>query len=364
MNNFLKAGQTLVFTRALAVCAAFAVPAGALAQGLALAEKPAEPLALRAAEDYAQRARYPEWSQALERGAADPLIEDRTPTRQTGRGPNGADPRLTVWTSAVSAQPGEAITLYATLDNAKKASPLPLGNQAPVLDGAQVTGELVTYRGDSIGAVAYLDDGVAPDAKAGDRIYTARYRLPAAYAPALGQADSLMVKVEAVLADGEVRHAAGGFVFSNPSARLTGAFQDRAENGNLVIAAEVEVLAPGRVHLAGTLADAAGRPFVTAQTADGLQPGKHWMNLPFYGLAFHDHGAAGAFRLASASLTSTQGMPNALGPVLVDAHTTAPYALAQLSDKPFGRPELVDAAQRLRADAQSAHTPSGDPNAR
>lgn len=366
MNNFLKVGQTLVFTRALAVCAAFAGSAGALAQELAPTEAPAKPLALQAAEDYAQQARYPEWSQALARGAADPLIEDRTPTRQYGRGPNGADPRLTVWASAVSARPGEAITLYATLANVKKASPLPLGNlaKAPALGGAKVTGEIVTYRGDSIGTVAYLDGGIAPDAKAGDGIYTARYPLPAAYAPALGQADSLMVKVEAVLADGEVRHAAGGFVFSNPSARLTGAFQDRAKNGNLVIAAEVEVLAPGRVHLAGTLADAAGRPFATAQTANDLQPGKHWMNLPFYGLAFHDRGLAGAFRLASVSLTSTQGMPNALGPVLTDAHTTAPYALAQLSDKPFGRPDLVDAARRLKADALGAPASPGNPDDR
>lgn len=356
---------TCVFTRALAVCAAFAAPAGVLAQQeLAPTGAPTEPLALQAAAEYAQQARYPEWSQLLARGAADPLLEDRTPTRQTRRGPNGADPQLTVWASAVSAQPGEAITLYAALGNARKASLPEVVAKEAALRGAKVTAELVTYRGDSLDTVAYADDGVAPDAKAGDGIYSARYSLPAAYAPALGQADSLLVKVEAVLANGEARHAAGGFIFSNPAARLTGAFQDRAENGNLAIAAEVEVLAPGRVHLSGTLADAAGRPFVTSQTANDLQPGKHWIDLRFYGLAFHDHGLAGAFRLASVSLTSTQGMPNALGPVLANAHTTAPYALTQLSDKPFGRPDLVDTARRLKADALDARGPQGDPNAR
>jgi hypothetical protein len=323
------------------------------APSLALAEPAIKPLALQAAEDYAQQARYPEWSAALEAGAADPLLDARAPSRQSRLGPNGAGPRLSVWASTISALPGESVTLFAALTNTRSAPSLleALPTAGSGVTGAAVSGELVARELGSLGTVTYRDDGVAPDVLPGDGVYTARFALPATRAPALGQADSVMVLVSALLDGGDLRKAAGGLLFSNPAARLTGRYTDAVRDGNLVIAAEVEVLAPGRVHLSGTLADALDRPFATAQAARALAPGKQWLELPFYGLAFHVRGVAGAVKLASVALTSANGMPNALGPVVTGAHQTRAYSPVQFTALPFQRPELLEQARRLQRDA-------------
>lgn len=316
----------------------------------AQAQTAAEPLGLRAAQDYAQQARYPQWSQVLEAGAVDPVIDTRTPTRQSRLGPNGAGPRLTVWASTISAEPGERVTLFASLTQAASRSLLaaPAGM---AVTGARVEGELIGEQLGTLGTVTYRDDGAAPDTLAGDGVYTAAFALPTTRAPALGTADSVMVKVAATLANDDVRKAAGGFQFSRPAARLTGRYSDIVRDGHLVVAAEVEALAPGRVHLSGTLADAAGAPFATAQAARELTTGKQWVELSFYGLAFHDRGVSGAVRLASVALASTGGMPNALGAVVTNAYVTKPYALAQFTARPFNDPALLDSARRLQLDA-------------
>lgn len=315
------------------------------------------PLALSAAEDYARQARYPQWSTVLELGAVDPLIADRQPSRQSALGAGGAGPRLTVWASTISALPGETVTLYAALANLQTAPRSLLDGlvgSSSTVSGARISGELVGERLGALGAVSYRDDGIAPDTIAGDGLYVARYTLPVDRTPALGTADSVMVKTQALLANNERRAVAGGFQFSNPAARLTGRYLDSVKNGNLVLAAEVEVLAPGRVYLTGTLADLADLPLATAQAAQVLQPGKQWMDLSFYGLAFHDRGVAGKLRLASVALSSTNGMPNALGPVIGNAHVTQAYALTQFTKASFADPALLETVKRLQLDAAGA----------
>lgn len=335
---------------ALLLCAA---TLGGLAHAQT-AQPTVKPLALSAAEDYAQLARYPQWSTVLEAGATDPMLADRMPSRQTILGPNGAGPRLTVWASTISALPGDTVTLYAAL--ASTATGLRslaegVGTSRSAVTGAAISGELVGQNLGTLGTVTYLDNGVAPDTRAGDGIYVARFTLPADKAPALGTADSVMVKVTAVLANEERRQIAGGFQYSNPAARLTGRYTDAIRDGNLVVAAELDVLAPGRVYLSGTLADVADLPFATAQAAQVLQPGKQWMELAFYGLAFHDRAVAGSVKLASVAATSTNGMPNALGPVVSNAHVTRAYSLPQFTRASFNEPGLMEAAQRLQLDA-------------
>lgn len=334
------------------------LPVLASAQTPLVPQVPAQPLALSAAQDYARQARYPHWSSVLEVGAVDPLLGDRTPTRQSAAGPDGAGPRLTVWTSTISALPGETVTLFATLADTPSGSLLEAAaHPGSSVRGARIVGELLGAQLGTLGSVSYRDDGVTPDSIAGDGVYVARSTLPTGRTPALGQADSVMVKTTALLADEQTRTAVGGFQFSNPAARLTGRYTDALKAGNLVLAAEVEVLAPGRVYLSGTLANAAGVPFATAQAAQTLQPGKQWLELPFYGLAFHDRAMSGRMKLASVALSSTNGMPNALGPVLSDAHTTASYALTQFGKAPFDEPGLLETAKRLQRDAARSPQP-------
>ena len=81
------------------------------------------PLAERAALDYAQAARFPEWTTLIEIGGIDPVLSDRVPARLSRLGPNGEDPRITVWADAMTALPGDSVTLYARLERSP-AGPL------------------------------------------------------------------------------------------------------------------------------------------------------------------------------------------------------------------------------------------------
>lgn len=296
-------------------------------------------LALEAAREYRERARYPENSRALLPGETDPVKAKRTPTRQSRRGPDGAEPTLAVWASEVSYGPGETIDLFASLEDRGKP-------QAP----DSVTAEIAGATG-IVAHVTYADDGQGADRRAGDGVWSARLTLPEGLVPEL--AESYMVRATARLGDGDLRHAAGGFLYSNPSGRLTGRFRDELREGSLVILAEIEVAEAGRFHLAGTLASPNGEPFGWAQTAARLEPGRHWLELSYYGLMFHDRKVAGPFRLQSAALATTTSMPNALNDVVENAHVTRAWRLEQFRNTPFGEAQLLEAAERLeRANGQ------------
>src|SRR6185295_3346556 len=205
----------------------------------------------------------------------------------------------------------------------------------------------------------YRDDGQGADLQAADGIYSARLALPADLD--LEPAASLMVRVKTRLADGDPLEAAGGFLYSDPAARLTGRYRDFLRDGNLVVAAEVEVTEPGRFHLAGTLHSLAGEPIGYAQAAANLEPGRRWLELSFYGLMFHDRKAAGPYRLGSLALATTNRMPNALNDLVENAYTTRAYRLQQMRDLSFERPQLLEAAKRLEIEAERAEREARSP---
>jgi hypothetical protein len=304
-------------------------------------------LARETAKDYREAARYPAGSHALKKGDADPIRSKRLPTRQTRRGPDNAEPALSVWAAKVSFEKGQAVDLYATLDNRGKAV-------AP----ADLAGEIVDENGGIVALVAYRDDGQGADQKAGDRVYSARWKPEGLERP---QAASYMVRVKARLADGDLRQAAGGFLYSDPSAHLTGRYRDALRDGNLVISAEIDVAEAGRFYLAGTLYAASGEPVGFAQNALNLEPGKHWVELSYYGLMFHERQAAGPYRLGALALSTTTRMPNALNDLVEDAYVTRPYRVPQMRADSFERPELVEAAKRLEMDAERAEREAREP---
>jgi hypothetical protein len=92
----------------------------AVSAGAALAQEPAKGWLTRAtAQDYRERARYPESSRALMAGEKDPVREKRAATRQTSHGPNdpeGKGAALSVWAGSVSYEVGRPITLFATVE--------------------------------------------------------------------------------------------------------------------------------------------------------------------------------------------------------------------------------------------------------
>jgi hypothetical protein len=301
-------------------------------------------LAERAAQDYRARARFPESSRALTSGEVDPILAKREsaphslPPRATG-----GDLTLTVWADAVSFESPAPVVLHLSAGGGDTA-------------GMTVVGEVVGQQGDSVGKVVYRDNGRGADAVAGDGVYTARFVMPKDRVPKL--AESFLVKIEATTPNG-VSRAAGGFLYSRPWARLTGRYQDRLENGNLVVGVEIEVAEAGRFHVAGTLYSDAGEPFGWAQAAAELTPGTHWLDLSYYGLIFHERAVAGPYHLGTLSLATTSGMPNALNRLAEGVYTTAAYDLSAFTSEPFAEPSLLDAARRLEADAVFSRLKAG-----
>jgi hypothetical protein len=307
----------------------------ALAHGQSSQSSQSSALARSAADDYREAARYPAWSRAVEAGAPDPVRAQRVPSRHSLAGPDGEAPTLTVWADETSFVAPAPVVLHATLEGP---------GRSPVRE-ATVTGVVTTASGAALGEIVYLDDGISPDARRDDGVYTALFELDPEAVPE--RAASFQVEVLATLPGGEARRTSAGFLYSNPWARLTGAFRDELRDGDLVILAEVKVARAGRFHLSGTLSRPNGEPIGWAQAAAELEPGTHWVELPFYGLMFRERGAAGPYRLASVTLATTGGMPNALGPVLEDAHRTRAYPLARFAAAPFADPALLHAADRI-----------------
>ncbi|RMH21974.1 MAG: hypothetical protein D6696_04515 [Acidobacteria bacterium] len=326
------------------------VPVLSAVAGLVLAAVPtlAQPepgwLLRETAKDYRAQAAYPENCHVLFPGDADPVRAKRTPSPIVARGENGSGPTLAVWAAEVSFEHPRPVELYARLaDTFDK-----------VLRRAVVTGEVVRENGEVVATLDFRDDGLEADAVAGDGVHAVRFELPQELLPEL--AESFAVRVRATLPGGTQRLATGGFLYSRPWARLTGRYRDRVVDGNLVIAAEVEVSRAGRFHLAATLYGADGEPVGTAQSAARLEPGKHWLEVPFYGLMFHQRGLAGPYRVGSLALATAGAMPNALSELQVDVHQTRAYRLKRFTARPFANPELLDAARRLEREAARIST--------
>lgn len=307
-------------------------------------------LALEAARDYEARARFPEGSRPIAAGENDPILARRAVTKQTLPGPNGAAPSLSVWASGLAFQAGQAVDLFAELtDTSGEHGLIAALKREQRLGASSVTAQLLGEKSGQLAELTYRDDGEGADVRAGDGIYSARLTLPADRQPALGYAENVMVKVRALLSDGGFRSAVGGFLYSNPSVRLTGGYRETMAGGSLRIGVELEVLAPGRVHIQGTLADLPGAPVAFAQTTRHVETGRQWLDLPYYGLIFRDRGTAGPFRLSSITVSSVNDMPNALGPVAANAFVTQAHPLADFTAQPFNDPQLLDAARRLKS---------------
>jgi len=317
------------------------------------AEPTVRPLALEEADSYREQARYPSSSHPI-RDAIDPILAGRAISKQILPGPNGEGPSLAVWNSAISYELGEKVLLYAELRDAEPtASKLGEFLDHPRRNIArEITAKIVGEDSGPIGEVSYHDNSQGDDRIRGDGIYTASFDMPSVRAPLPGFAESVAVHVQALTDKGDPRDALGGLLFSNRGARLTGRFKDAMRDGNMVIGAEVEVLAPGRYHLAVTpvstlVGGMAERPMAWAQNAKDMQTGKQWRELSYYGLIFRDMAATGPLNLRSITLTSALGMPNAMTSVQQDVFQTHPHALTEFLAQPFGDAGLLQTAERL-----------------
>ena len=317
-------------------------PPGAAAAAAAGGSRPAPvvpevlmPLARQAADDYRRRARFPRWSHPLAADAPDPILRDREVTPVSATGPEGAEPTLTVFPAQLSFEAPEPVVVHAFLSIG--------GVPIPALE---ITGALLTEDLQQLGSFAYHDDGVAGDLIAGDLVASAELVLPPELLPELSA--SYLVKVRALTGEDEERLAATSFQYAQPHAYPTGRYTDRIADGNLVVGVEIEVARTGRFHLEGTLYDAGGaQPLVWGQVAAELLPGRHWLDLVFYGLALRELGMDGPYLVRYLALSTTSDMPNAKNRLVENAHLTVAYPVSAFGDTPFDDPDLLEAADRL-----------------
>ena len=296
-------------------------------------------LARATAEEYRRRARFPRSSQPLAEGD-DPIARERTISPISSRGPRGEEPTFTVMPQQVGFQAPDAAVLYAYLSVGERTLP-----------AREVRASVTTENLTPVGEIEYRDDGTEGDEVADDDVYTARFVPPTVDGEAPLSA-SYLVKVRAVTAGGEERLAATSFLYSAPWGELTGRFRDGLVGGNLVVEAEVDVARTGRFHLEATLYDRDGsRALAWAQAAAELEPGTHWIALPYYGLILREQGRDGPYLVRYAALSTTGQIPNAKNRVLEDAHLTGAYASTAFTDAPFNDPGLLDAADRVERDA-------------
>lgn len=330
------------------LAAAVALAGSALAQTAPVRPQAGPDMVAHAAADYRARSRLPDWITPLAPGDADPVMAKRIPTRQRLANADGL--ALSVWCSDIRYEAGDTVTVHAQLDTEALSDddmPERPGRRERLKGDFSMKAVVAGRIGGTIAEIVLRDDGLGRDDRRGDGIYSASFTLDPAYRPDMGYAETYSVIVSAEDRSGETVRAVGGFLYSRPAARLTGAFRDRLVDGDLVIEAEVDVAEEGRFHLMGTLASARGEALVSAQSASVLAPGRHWMALDFYGLALSERKASGPLRLESVTLTTANGMPNALGPVIEKAYRTAAYRPSDFHSRPFEDARMIDSAERL-----------------
>lgn len=298
-------------------------------------ERSVRPLGATAAEDYRRRARFPPDAMPLTDEEQDPIVRDREVSPVRGRGPEGAEPVLVVQPAAPTFEDPDPVVLFAHLERD--------GRPVPALE---LRATLATEEGVVLGDFEYRDDGTPPDVEAFDDVGTAVIVLPETARPELSA--SYLVRARAITLEGDERTAAMSFQYSRPWAQPTGRFADRLIAGSLWVGVEIEVRRAGRFHLEGTLYSTDGAHKIAwAQAAGEFAEGRHWIDLPFYGLALAERGIDGPYLLRWLALSTTGSMPNAKNRVLENAHLTGAYAADDFTDEPYDDPDLLEAARRV-----------------
>ncbi|HEY0603026.1 MAG TPA: choice-of-anchor X domain-containing protein, partial [Herpetosiphonaceae bacterium] len=222
-------------------------------------------------------------------------------------------PTLEAAVSTWQAKPGESVTITAALrDTAGTGIP-----------GASVTAYMVTPTGTQQ-TLSLRDDGNAPDATAGDGIYSTATS---------GQTDGYYgLRIVATLADGGRRMTATDFAVGGGSARLAGNIVERGVDldgdslyDQLQADVDVQVLTPGKYLVTADLVDTQGATIttITGATADTAASGTARVTLDFDGRLIYQHGLNGPYTIANMTLAREDG--TALG-AMSGSFTTQAYS--------------------------------------
>lgn len=135
-------------------------------------------------------------------------------------------------------------------------------------------------------------------------------------------------------------------------ARFTGRFSDDTRHGDLAIEVGVRVDTEGTYRIEGNLFDRDDQPIAWAQAETALAAGEHDVALVFYGLAFHDAGAAAPFtlrqlrgyRMRRGDSPHREDIP----PYEGEYETSARYSLSNFRSQEYESPHKQRMLERYR----------------
>jgi hypothetical protein len=147
---------------------------------------------------------------------------------------------------------------------------------------------------ESLAAVAFRDDGVAPDKTAKDGITTARVSVPQQFRNLDGE---LRVRAEVSTASetGEVMFPL--LVTSTAPAGFTGTVREAVENGSLAFYAGIRVKRPGRYDFIGRVYDSEHRVMAVLTSNATLDSSAREIRLAFCGALLRDEAVPGPWEL-------------------------------------------------------------------
>lgn len=125
------------------------------------------------------------------------------------------------------------------------------------------------------------------------------------------------------------------FVISPPVIELTGEYRERiTAEGNLLFEIEVKTTEAARYYVRASLYTSANTPVGTAQFADNLSTGRHWIPLSYFGRMIHDSNEPGPYLIQTVELAKA-GIPMLRMPPAQANIYTQSYALDELNSKTY-----------------------------
>lgn len=197
-------------------------------------------------------------------------------------------------------------------------------------------------QGPPLRSISFHDDGVPPDAKAGDNVFSAA--VPPDGEVLKGVVGRVLVDVEISAAD---EHGSVSFQFiANGAipAKFTGIVRSVLEGGSLAYYVGVEVLREGNYSITGRIYDAANKPAALATWGGPLTKDSHEVRLYAFGKTLRDQGLSAPFSLKDVDgflwlNTPELGTDRATMAVLPGPYASEAFAMTALSDAEWDSPE-------------------------
>jgi len=257
--------------------------------------------------DHAEFDRYPNYNKRIETPEQDPITQKYAIDERISESEDSYE-SMRLWTEQKYYLPGQKIRIFAQIFDE---------NREPTR--ANFGGQLIFNENKEIQTLVFTPTE-------NDQIYRSELTLDIlSEKPDYGIYKALVINDKNDLADSVT------FTLSEPSIRLTGEYTEQInENGSLIIDTEVQVSAAGRFYAQASLYGSTAESIGSAQTANELKPGKHWLRFTYDAQLIADAGAAGPYIVKHVELAKT-GIPISRLPLENPNFITDSYPLEQFS---------------------------------